>query len=81
MRTVWAFEPLEELKDVTGYVEVEDKLAELLLSQDLVQDPYGAEPLRYIVSQRTERRAPKTAGKSAQYDTKVVTPKAPDKRR
>jgi hypothetical protein len=49
MKTVWAYMPLPELNDQTGFVQCDAKLADQLLEQDLVQDPHiGANNFKYI---------------------------------
>ena len=53
-RTVWAFEPLEELGGELGYLSVDDEaLAEKLIKAGAVQDPFdpavGALELKALV--------------------------------
>jgi hypothetical protein len=43
-RTVWAFEPIEELGGELGYLSVDDDLAEELIEAGAVQDPYSQDP-------------------------------------
>ena len=42
-RLVWAFEPLDETNGVTGFVEVEDAVADKLIKAGKVQDGWDPE--------------------------------------
>ena len=70
--TVWAFQPLTELKNQTGFVECEDNLAALLIQSGKAQDPrLGALALKHI----QVAPAPAAKPERQEYDTKVMTPK------
>jgi hypothetical protein len=68
---VWAFQPLPELNNQTGFVECEDALAALLIESGKAQDPrIGALSLKDIGT------APAPAAEKPQeYDTKDMTAK------
>ena len=67
---VWAFQPLQELKGQTGFVECDDTLAALLIESGKAQDPrLGALALKHI------QAAPAPVAKPQQYDTKDMTAK------
>jgi hypothetical protein len=64
--TVWAFKPLKELKNQTGFVACDSALAKKLLGLGLVDDPrQGANMMRFITNE-----------KATPYKTKVMTPDA-----
>ncbi len=45
---VWAFQPLKELNNSTGYVECDEDLANKLLSTGKVENPAGNATLTHI---------------------------------
>lgn len=64
--TVWAFKPLTQLKNQTGFVACDSVLATKLLKDGSVDDPrQGASMMRFI-----------THEKATPYKTKVMTPDA-----
>jgi hypothetical protein len=79
-RTVWAFRPLPELNNQTGFVECgDDELAERLLRADLVQDPQIG--LLLMRERTTVPPAKPEAPPPLEYDTKVMRPKPPASRK
>lgn len=62
---VWAFQPLRELNNQTGFVACESKLAEELIAAGKAQDPRdGAHHLKEIQTASVDT-----------YETKVMTPR------
>lgn len=90
--TVWAFQPLPELKGDTGFVACDDALAARLLAAGEVQDPrIGATALKEITNKPPVRAAaakpapppppPKSDDEDERdYDTKILTAKKPSKK-
>jgi hypothetical protein len=69
--TVWAFQPLDELKNETGFVECDDALAVQLIASGRAQDPQvGALAMNHII----EKPAPAPREEQT-YDDKAMTPK------
>ena len=67
---VWAFQPLPELNNETGFVACEQGLAEKLLAADKVQNPnIGAHHFREITASPAEPAA------DVEYSTKVMAAK------
>lgn len=64
--TVWAYGPLPELDNATGFVAVDAELAEKLIEEGAVQDlNVGGLNLKAITGEAPTR--------SCHYDTKVMT--------
>jgi hypothetical protein len=75
---VWAFQPLKELDNQTGFVECEDNLAALLIESGKAQDPRdGALVLKHIVAPPPLAHPEAPAATEQTYDDKAMTPKRP----
>jgi hypothetical protein len=69
MQTVWAYKPMPELGNKTGFVLCDEAIASPLIAAGDVQDPRsGSLRLRHI-----ERSLPQ---EDAVYETKVMTPRS-----
>jgi hypothetical protein len=63
--TVWAFQPIDELNNETGFVSCDEDLAKKLISSGMVDDPaIGAGFLREIQSKSYETKVMMAAEKS-----------------
>src|SRR4029077_14922679 len=72
---VWAFQPLPELNNQTGFVECEDTLAALLIQSGKAQDPRtGALALKDSTTAPPPTSKPEPRGPQ-EYDTKDMTAK------
>lgn len=73
LTTVWAFKPLKELDNQTGFVACDRELAEKLIEAGKAQNPQvGANHLKHIQSETKITKDVKDAEKA----TKAAKPKA-----
>jgi hypothetical protein len=78
--TVWAPDPLPELDGRTGFVQVDDDLAETLLAADRVQNPaVGAFAMRGAAAAPLDDAAPSST-ESGTYATRELKAKGGPKR-
>ena len=72
MATVWAFQPIEELNNRVGFVQVEDELAAKLIDKELVQDPrVGGGALKVITDKPVVKKVVKKRKKKVVEEKEI----------
>lgn len=75
-RLVWAFQPLKELNNQTGFVDCDEAIAEKLIESGKAQDPaIGAHHFKHIVKDEKAGQTYKTRTMQADEPEKTTPPK------